>query len=437
VPPRALVKGSSSLILGNYLLPPPHGSEYRLAYPPTFYPGATTVAEAAPVQIGVGEHKLGVDVQMRPVPAVSVSGRLEVSPDGAASVMLRLMPAGLENLGIGSEAATAVVARDGTFRFLNVPVGTYSLVSGATFEYSVLPLAAGPDDRNQSHPAYGPLPAPPGLSHEGGVRSGGAVPAAGLDSELTKIGINQFTSSSAPQVYQRVAVTVGTADVSGVVVPVYRSASLRCVIRVDNLKGPLGLGILQLSPADADPALTTRSVILRPEDFRGSREKTAVFENVLPGRYVIGTSNLPGVAIRSVTLDGADRSEEPFTVSSGMEATISVTLTGLSGTIRGRVQDDTAAPAAHTTVIAFPVRTQLQVDQGLLPSWIHVASSNASGSFELTGIREGSYYLVAVLTSTTKPWRDQEFLAASAKGAQQVSVKWGETRTVSLTVRVR
>jgi len=68
---------------------------------------------------------------LQPVPAVKVSGRLDGGD--ASSLLLRLMPAGSEQLGAGSEAATTIVERDGSFTFLNVPSGQYTLLAQAVF----------------------------------------------------------------------------------------------------------------------------------------------------------------------------------------------------------------------------------------------------------------------------------------------------------------
>ena len=123
--PAVNIDGTHRLAISNFATPPPPSSTAPRAYPAQFYPGAAARSDARLIDIVYGASRGGVDFQLLPVPAVTVSGRLEGAGD-ASSLMLRLMPAGSEQLGAGSEAATTVVERDGSFTFLNVPAGEYT-----------------------------------------------------------------------------------------------------------------------------------------------------------------------------------------------------------------------------------------------------------------------------------------------------------------------
>ena len=76
-----------------------------------------------------GDDQSGVDVVISPVPTSRVSGVVQAPPEALTHLTLRLLPAGLESLGQGAEAATALVAPDGQFTFLNVPAGTYTIAA--------------------------------------------------------------------------------------------------------------------------------------------------------------------------------------------------------------------------------------------------------------------------------------------------------------------
>jgi hypothetical protein len=95
------------------------------AYPITYFPAGSTPATADSVAIGLGEERRGIDIVIRPVPASHIFGVVQGPPDAIAGLVLRLVPAGLEDLGNGSEAATTLVGAEGRFTFLNVPAGAY------------------------------------------------------------------------------------------------------------------------------------------------------------------------------------------------------------------------------------------------------------------------------------------------------------------------
>ena len=122
------VSDGHQLVVGRHAVPPPPASDgLRAAYPITFFSNVSKPSDATPLDLGVGEERVGIDFQLRPVRTTRVSGRVEGPADAVGNLPLRLIPVGLEELGQGSEAATTVTLPDGRFSFLDVPTGSYVL----------------------------------------------------------------------------------------------------------------------------------------------------------------------------------------------------------------------------------------------------------------------------------------------------------------------
>ncbi|MEI6246135.1 MAG: carboxypeptidase regulatory-like domain-containing protein, partial [Acidobacteriota bacterium] len=199
--PAIDVDGTHRIAISNFATPPPPSAMAPRAYAAQFYPGAPTLTSARTIDIGYGTSRRGVDFQLQPVPTVRVSGRL-VSTEGGAgdalSMLLRLLPAGSEQLGVGSEAATTVVERDGSFTFLNVPAGDYTLLAQATFSEAT--RGAGEMQ----------LPDTPGFT--------AGVGQAGMAMNLSG-GLNYSSHSGKTSMWGRASVAVGNSHVTDLVVP--------------------------------------------------------------------------------------------------------------------------------------------------------------------------------------------------------------------------
>ncbi len=147
--------------------PAPSAGGIRQVYPLTFHPSARAIGETTPIEVGAGDEKTSIDVQLRPVPAFRVSGRLDGPAEAVARMTLRLMAAGTETLGRGIEQATALVANDGTFTFLNVPGGSYTLIASRVISQYLVSWVAALDLMRRA-PAARPcrpcrhIAAPPG-----------------------------------------------------------------------------------------------------------------------------------------------------------------------------------------------------------------------------------------------------------------------------------
>lgn len=199
------VDGRHRLVVTNFATPPPPADGRLRAYPAVFFPGVPRAADAAHIEIRYGVSRTGIDFQLRPEPGVRVTGWLEGRSELPTSLLLRLMPVGSERLGPGSEAATTNSDRDGSFTFLNVPEGNYTLIAQA----SVVEISSSGSSIR--------LAEPPGFP-SGGISVGSSRSAPGLSYHVRS---GQPSSLSG-----RTTVGVGTTDVTNLVVELNPSVKI-------------------------------------------------------------------------------------------------------------------------------------------------------------------------------------------------------------------
>ena len=104
------------LTQGNMPIPPALAAGRRMQiYPTTFYPGAAVATAADTLAVHSGDDRTGVNIQLKPVPTVRISGRLNLPDSIAGPKAVRLVPVGLAGMISESrlETATALSAADG------------------------------------------------------------------------------------------------------------------------------------------------------------------------------------------------------------------------------------------------------------------------------------------------------------------------------------
>jgi hypothetical protein len=408
--PTIDVDGTHRLAISNFATPPPPSATAPRAYAAQFYPGAPTISNARLIDVAYGAARRGVDFQLYPVPAVKVSGRINLTgPGDAASLLLRLMPAGSERLGVGSEAATTVVERDGSFTFLNVPAGEYTLLAQGVFGE----LTSGNGEVS--------LPDAPGLS-------AAAVGQAPMGSSLPGVGYSGRSGKAS--VWGRASVAVGASDVTDLVLPMHPAITVRG--RVVMASGASGLslsGVIGAQPASGDPSLGRIAKFVTI-----SGETPFTLEGLGGGTYLIGLPSFFGqfAAVASVTSGGREIRDTGLDTTGGRDVDdVVITLTENVTSIQGTVRGDDAAGAA---VIVFPVDRARWADYGWDPILIASKAADNTGAFLMKGLPEGDYFAVAVDRSQHDAWTDPKFLQAASAVATRIALKWGEKKSLDLQV---
>jgi protocatechuate 3,4-dioxygenase beta subunit len=420
------VETANRLLVGTYVSPLPSKDGRARAYPPLFYPSARSLAEAGIVDLHYGEERGGVDLRLSPEPAVRVAGRVVGPAESLAGLTLRLVPRGSEELGVGSEAATALVAANGSFTMLNVPAGEYTLLSGR----SVMQYHFAPGGSNLQTD----LPEPPGFR---GGQSNGRIPGA-----TPGVGYSASTSTGDNTRVGWMAVAVAAPEVKDLVLEMKPGVTLRGRIDWEGAiqapqvtvagGGPAGSPRPGTTPIAAEPADGNPQLGMPPGRY-DLATRTFEIPGLLSGAYKFRM--LGGILIKSIVWEGRDVTYEPFDASQGHDFNgIVITMTDKAGVIEGTVRDENGNRVPLAAVLAFPTDRRQWSRFGYAPQNLQSAQTTSKGAYSLK-LPAGEYYVVAVPVARAGDLYDPAFLAALAPRADIVKVEWDQTRTQVATLR--
>jgi hypothetical protein len=383
-----------------YTLPLPDDSGAMQVYATTFFPNAPTAAQATPILVKSGEEKSGVNLSLVLTSAVRVSGTVTGVNGPERHALVRLMPQDADEYWQESSFETATTATDatGAFMFVGVPPGRYTLKTETG-----VPLAG----RGVSAPAADLL-----------ARRGGSPP-----------GDNTIFWANMP-------ISVGSSPLTGVAVTLSRGIVFSGRVVFDGS-----------SPKPTGDQLSRINVMLQPigpqlamlPSLGGRATTEGLFTTVgVPAGsyYAVTAVAPPGWRLRSVEYNGRNVAAEPLTLDGADVSGVVVTFTDKQTSITGSVTDSTGAPDTAADVIVFPADSQ-NWKRGLLNSWTaKLTGTTKVGTYEVTGIPAGDYFVVAVNTTLTDGWQDPAFLARLQNVATRVFVAEGEKKTVALKTAV-
>lgn len=370
--PNGMQVGDALISLGRGgVIPPPPVGGHLQVYPSTFYPSAFMPAQATTITLGAGEERSGIDIQLQPVSTVRMSGTL-IGPSGPASMAtVRLIPAGVEEIGPDGLAPATFADATGTFIFPAVVPAQYSLRS---------------------------------------------------------------TTRENPQnlFWIDMPITISGGDVDGVIATMRPGLRIAGHLEFEGTT-PRPTGPPQRPTVTVSIALEhLGGAVLAAPSSTAWNEQGFVLSGYSAGKYLVRVSGSPvGWMFKSALLNGVDVSETPFELTrdvTDLVITFSDRWSGLSGSVQG-------AGADAAAVIVFPTDPQGWIDCGTNPRRVRNARATAQGRFGINSLPAGDYYALAVPEEQTADWRDPRTLEALARVATRITILDGEHRTIDLPLR--
>ncbi len=395
--------------------PAPAENGKMSGYQTTYHPSATSASQITVITLGSGEERTGVDLHLRLVPTVKVSGTI-TGPEGPVpSIGVKLVPANLGdfNWELNFEAAVTATDASGAFTFLGVPSGAYTVKVLKTPRPEMVPMASE---------------AIMVSSGSGGVSFATSMGPPSLPPPPT-LPTQRSLWGSMP-------LSVGSADVAGVAVTLRTGFRVSGRVEFEGMRPPPSADQIQrmtvtlqaLDPRTAGfvaPGRVSSDLQFRTTDF-------------VPGRYLVTAGGAgTGWTLKSAMADGRDLADEPLEIGGedvdGVVITFTDKQTELSGTVRNaQNQGD-----ADADVVVFPANNQLWKD-ALSPRRARSVRTTKTGAFTIPGLPAGDYYVVAIASTTTREWQDPKFLESAAPMATRVTILDGDKKTQDLrTSRIR
>jgi hypothetical protein len=404
---------ASNQIMGDHILqvggrmptpPDPRPGESPAVYTAVYYPQASRIADATVINVKGGETRAGIDMALRPAPTVRVSGQLEGAEGSVGVATLFLLPVTAAEPTATTSEATATTVSDalGAFTFWGVPAGQYSLFvmkwppTGSAQASSQMTVVQGP----------------------GGSSARGMI-------------VEGNPEEPKPAYWAQQTLSVGDRPVQGLPVP------MRVGLRVS--------GKVVFEGADPPPRsrivpfLEPAATWLKPLSV-GETTVATDGSFSLPGApagpYLLTIPVPSGWYVKSAIAGGRDLSDVPFALTEDVKD-VAVTISARGGMVAGTVHDRNSKADPTAGVIIFPVDQRYWVDFSSYARRIRDTRAERDGSFTLTGLPAGEYFILAAQQSALD-WSTPRFFERLSQAATRLTLAEGERKTIDLqTAQVR
>jgi Carboxypeptidase regulatory-like domain len=355
--------------------------EGSLLHPITFHPSTQSPQQAAIVTVAAGDDRMGVDFQLPLASGVRVAGTVQGPNGPVPGVLVRLRWPDADLFPFDLDVAATASGPDGGFSFTAVSEGTYVL------ETVEPPRLAGPS-----------------------------------------------SSSSDPALTGTATFVINDRDIDGLLLPLRPGARVSGRVTFEG----------GITPTTALVAAT--SVYLDRLDARLSRVEPArpgplgqfTTTSLPAGKYRVRVGAIPaGWMFNGAMYEGHDLADEPFELESTDITGVVVTFTTRVTRLSGAVRSERGRPDPDTSVVIFPT---LQSAWTPTISIFRMRSVRTStlGSYTVTNLPPGEYYVAAVPEDQFSGWQDPKRLAELALQATRIRVVEGQTQVQDLrTVRSR
>jgi hypothetical protein len=363
---------------------PPSGRALGLAT--VFYPGTVIDTEAATIPVAAGQEVSGIDFTLMFVPTSRIEGAVQM-PDGQpaarAQVQITSSSAGT------STNATVRIQPDGKFQAIGVAPGRYAVIARLTGAPTPLPNV------------------PPALP----------------------------TPSPGPSLWAHQEVSVSGEDVTGLTLTLAPTTTItgRVTFEKGSAAPPEGATVRVSVDVfgTSRPGASSRSVIA---------DKSGAFTlgAVTPGLYRMSASVQtntstppPPFTVRTAVLDGREVFEQSFEVVAGRDhQDVVVTLTDRVPELSGTITDANGAGVAGLQILLFPTdRNAWSTSSRRMRG---PARTQSDGTYRISGVRPGEYYLAVVTELEPGDWGDPVFMEQVAAQSLKLVFADGEKKVQNL-----
>jgi len=387
-------------------------------YPTVFYPNSPTAARAAVITLESGQERDSVDLSLHPVRASRVSGAV-VGPDGpAGTISVHLFPATMDDV---SELETAATMTDGN--------GIFTLTGVIAGQYEIK-VARIPRP---------PAPAP-GTNMVTTIQVGGTM-MMGMSSSIDGPGPAPVPPiPDDPALYADTSINVGESNVDNVIVTLLRGASVSGHVEFDGATDrpdALALSRVPIVLERVDSRTASMPGIGGLQSAPAGRiDETGAFKTYTQptGRYLIRIGGAPsgGWTVKSVIAEGRDISETPFDLGASDLKNVVVTFTDRPTKLTGLAHTKDGTPDPDALVVVFPTDPAGWTDFGVAPRRLRSARPLKNGTYTITGLPAGDYYVAAISEDAFSSWQSPDVLAELSRSATQVRIIDGDAHTQDL-----
>jgi sugar/nucleoside kinase (ribokinase family) len=85
-------------------------------------------------------------------------------------------------------------------------------------------------------------------------------------------------------------------------------------------------------------------------------------------------------------------------------------------------------------VIVFPVAREQWTGYGLAPRRIRSVRTSTTGTYTMSGVPAGDYFIVAVPPARSDAWLDPDFLDRASRTATRVTIAWSGQHRIDLSL---
>jgi hypothetical protein len=381
--------------------PPPPAQGKVYVYPCVFYPTAGSIGDATIVTLAPAADRTGIDFQLRPVVASTVSGVLTGLNGPEAQTALDLVAGNANDPQRDYEIVTATTVSDsnGAFAFLGVTPGLY------TIRVQKMPLRPQP---------------PPGNVTV--IQTGSSMIMSGTGPSVPP------PIPDGPTLWANASVSVEERDVNGVSVMLATGARVGGHVEFEGATDRpapdrLRLGTVTIDPADgrnASPGASGINQFTLSRAVIDTRGQLSSYE-MPPGRYVVRASGpWQGWWFKGAFEDGRDVSDAPFEIGGKDVPDLVVVFTDKPTELAGATRNSKGVDST-ATVLVFPEQASLWRDQGPAPRRLKTARVGSDGKYKLTALPAGDYLVVAVSTAAPD-WMDVKSLQKLSALATRVTI---------------